>query len=84
MGHVSMIDASGANLIVEFIEKMHKNHTKVIISNIKTQPKRVLHHAFANAHIKLADIATASNYESAVKMAKRYVSRLKKAPQTAA
>ena len=84
MGHVSMIDASGANLIVEFIEKMHKNHTKVIISNIKTQPKRVLHHAFANAHIKLADIATASNYESAVKMAKRYVSRLKKSPQIAA
>lgn len=78
MGHVSMIDASGANLIVEFIQKMHKNHTKVIISNIKTQPKRILHQAFANEHIKLADISTASNYEKAVKMAKRYVSRLKK------
>ena len=78
MGHVSMIDASGANLIVEFIRKMHKNHTKVIISNIKKQPKRILHQAFANEHIKLADISTASNYENAVKMAKRYVSRLKK------
>ena len=78
MGHVSMIDASGANLIVEFIQKMHKNHTKVIISNIKKQPKRILHQAFANEHIKLADISTASNYENAVKMAKRYVSRLKK------
>ena len=78
MGHVSMIDASGANLIVEFIEKMHKNHTKVIISNIKTQPKRILHQAFANAHIQLSDIATASNYDKAVAMAKRYVNRLKK------
>ena len=78
MGHVSMIDASGANLIVEFIEKMHKNHTKVIISNIKTQPKRILHQAFANAHIQLSDISTASNYDKAVAMAKRYVSRLKK------
>lgn len=78
MGHVSMIDASGANLIVEFIKKMHKNHTKVIISNIKTQPKRILHQAFANAHIQLSDIATASNYDKAVAMAKRYVNRLKK------
>ena len=78
MGHVSMIDASGANLIVEFIEKMHKNHTKVIISNIKTQPKRILHQAFANAHIQLSDIATASNYDKAVAMAKRYVNRMKK------
>ena len=78
MGHVSMIDASGANLIVEFIEKMHKNHTKIIISNIKTQPKRILHQAFANAHIQLSDIATTSNYDKAVAMAKRYVNRLKK------
>ena len=79
MGHVSMIDASGANLIVEFIEKMHKSHTKVIISNIKTQPKRILHQAFENAHVKLSDISTASNYDNAVKIAKRYVSRLPKA-----
>lgn len=75
MGHVSMIDASGANLIVEFIGKMHKTQTKVIISNIKTQPKRVLHQAFANAHVRLSDISTASNYDNAVKMAKRYVNR---------
>ncbi|MDO4183756.1 MAG: SulP family inorganic anion transporter [Rhodospirillales bacterium] len=79
MGHVSMIDASGANLIVEFIEKMHKSHTKVIISNIKAQPKRILHQAFENAHVKLSDISTASNYDNAVKIAKRYVSRLPKA-----
>lgn len=78
MGHVSMIDASGANLIVEFIQKMHQTQTKVIISNIKTQPKRVLHQAFANAHIRLSDISTASNYDNAVKMAKRYVSRKNK------
>lgn len=78
MGHVSMIDASGANLIVEFIRQMHKCRTKVIISNIKIQPKRILHQAFANEHIKLSDISTASNYENAVKMAKRYVSRMKK------
>ncbi len=79
MGHVSMIDASGANLIVEFIQKMHQTQTKVIISNIKTQPKRVLHQAFANAHVRLSDISTASNYDNAVKMAKRYVSRKNKA-----
>jgi SulP family sulfate permease len=78
MGHVSMIDASGANLIVEFIQKMHKTHTKVIISNIKTQPKRILHKAFETNHIKLSDISTASNYDNAVKMAKRYVNRLTK------
>lgn len=78
MGHVSMIDASGANLIIEFIKKMHDSHTKVIISNIKTQPKRILHKAFENEKIRLSDISTASDYEKAVKMAKRYVSRLKK------
>ncbi|MBQ8677791.1 MAG: STAS domain-containing protein [Alphaproteobacteria bacterium] len=75
MGHVSMIDASGANLIVEFIEKMRKNHTRVIISNIKVQPKRILHQAFANAGIRLRDVSSASNYENALKMAKRFVSR---------
>ena len=78
MGHVSMIDASGANLIVEFIQKMHKSHTKVIISNIKTQPKRVLHQAFAVAHVRLSDVSVASNYDKAVQMAKRYVARLNK------
>ncbi len=79
MGHVSMIDASGANLIVEFIQKMHKSHTKVVISNIKKQPKRILHQAFESAKIKLSDISTASDYDHAVKIAKRYVSRLKPA-----
>ena len=73
-----MIDASGGNLSVEFIQKMHQTQTKVIISNIKTQPKRVLHQAFASAHIRLSDISTASNYDNAVKMAKRYVSRKNK------
>lgn len=76
MGHVSMIDASGANLIVEFIEKMRKNKTKIIISNIKVQPKRILKQAFANNGVRLKDVSSASNYEMAIKMAERFVSRM--------
>lgn len=76
MGQVPMVDASGANLIAEFIKKLDKNNTKVILCNIKKQPRRILHNTFLREHLDWHRISTASNYQNAVKMAKRYLHQL--------
>lgn len=46
MGYVPVVDATGANIIVEFVKKLRKTNTKIIFSNVKKQPRRVLHQAF--------------------------------------
>ena len=76
MGQVPLVDASGANLIVEFIHKLEKNNTKVILCNIKKQPRRILHNTFLREKLDWHTISTASNYQNAVKMAKRYLHKL--------
>ncbi len=78
MGQVPLVDASGANLIVEFIKKLEMNHTKIILCNIKKQPRRVLHNTFLREHLDWHTISTASNYQNAVKMAKRCLRQMKK------
>ncbi|MBQ9090571.1 MAG: STAS domain-containing protein [Alphaproteobacteria bacterium] len=77
MGQVPLVDASGANLIVEFIKKLEKAHTKIILCNIKKQPRRVLHNTFLREHLDWHTISTASNYQNAVKMAKRCLRQIK-------
>ncbi len=78
MGQVPMVDASGANLLVEFIKKLEQNDTKVILCNIKKQPRRILHNTFLREHLDWHRISTASNYQNAVKMAKRCLHQLAK------
>ncbi len=73
MGQVTMVDASGANLIVELIRKFQKNGGRVILSNMKRQPRRVLHDTFRDEEISLDNISAASNFANAVKMARRFV-----------
>ena len=76
MGQVPLVDASGANLIVEFIHKLEKNDTKVILCNVKKQPRRILHNTFLRDKLNWKTISIASNYQNAVKMAKRYLHKL--------
>lgn len=76
MGQVPLVDASGANLIVEFIHKLEKNDTKVILCNVKKQPRRILHNTFLREKLNWKTISIASNYQNAVKMAKRYLHKL--------
>lgn len=45
MGSVPVVDASGANILVEFIRKLKQYDTKIIFSHLKAQPRRVLHDA---------------------------------------
>ncbi len=73
MGYVPVVDASGANIIVEFIKKLKKYNTKVILSNVKKQPRRVLHDAFLKEGLDRRMIATASTFENALKMTRRYL-----------
>ena len=84
MGYVPVVDASGANIIVEFIKKLRKYDTKIILSNVKKQPRRVLHDAFTKEGIDNHVISTASTFENALKMTRRYLQTMEKAaPQVA-
>ena len=76
LGYVPGVDATGANIIVEFIKKMQKHQTKIILSNVKKQPRRVLHDAFLKDGIDSHVISTASNFENALKMTRRYLKKL--------
>ena len=77
MGQVPLIDASGANLIVEFIKKLKKQNTKVIICNIKKQPRRILHHVLLQEHVNWKTLSVASDFQNAVKIARRCIRQMK-------
>lgn len=76
MGYVPVVDATGANIIVEFVRKYRKAGTKIIFSNVKKQPRRVLHQIFAEEGIGYHTISAASTFENALKIARRYLKEL--------
>ncbi len=78
MGYVPVVDATGANIIVEFVKKIQKYDTKIIFSNVKKQPRRVLHEAFLQENITWHNISIASNFENALKMTRRYLRDMRK------
>lgn len=83
MGYVPMVDISGANALVGFIQRVMKKHdTKIILSNVKKQPRRMLHEAFLQNNLTWHNIAIATNFENALKITRRYL-RMKR-HQTAA
>lgn len=84
MGYVPVVDATGANLIVEFVKKLQQYDTKIIFSNVKKQPRRVLHEAFLREGITNHNISTASNFENALKMTKRYLREFREKEEAAA
>lgn len=74
MGYVPMVDISGANALVGFIQRVKKKHdTKIILSNVKKQPRRMLHEAFLQNNLTWHNIAIASNFENALKITRRYL-----------
>lgn len=78
MGYVPMVDISGANALVGFIQRVMKKHdTKIILSNVKKQPRRMLHEAFLQNNLTWHNISIASNFENALKITRRYL-RMKK------
>ena len=82
LGYVPVVDATGANVIVEFIKKVKKDNTKIILSNIKKQPRRVLHSTFLREGIDYHTISIASNFENALKMTRRYLKAQEKTGQS--
>lgn len=75
MGYVPMVDISGANALVSFISRVKKrNDTKIILSNVKKQPRRMLHEAFLQNNLDWHNIAIASTFENALKITRRYLS----------
>ena len=73
MGYVPVVDATGANIIIEFIKKVKKYDTKIILSNVKKQPRRVLHNAFLKEGIDFHTISIASSFQNALKITRRYL-----------
>lgn len=73
MGYVPVVDATGANIIIEFVKKLQKYDTKIIFSNVKKQPRRVLHEAFLREGITNHNISIASTFENALKMTRRFL-----------
>ncbi len=74
MGYVPMVDISGANALVGFIERIMKKHdTKIILSNVKKQPRRMLHETFLQNNLTWHNISIASNFENALKITRRYL-----------
>jgi len=74
MGYVPVIDATGANIILEFVRKFSKFETKIIFSNVKKQPRRVLREVLKQDG-KYLNVSTASTFENALKMARRYLNK---------
>lgn len=74
MGYVPLVDVSGANALVDFIKRVRKQHeAKIILSNVKKQPRRVLHEAFLQNDLNWHDISIATNYENALKITRRHL-----------
>lgn len=73
MGYVPVVDATGANIIVEFAKKLLKSKTKIIFSNVKRQPHRVLLASFAAEKIDMNAFLIAPHFEEALQMADDYL-----------
>lgn len=78
MGYVPLVDISGANALVDFIKRVKAKHeAKIILSNVKKQPRRMLHEAFLQNSLDWHDVSTATSFENALKITRRYL-RMKK------
>lgn len=74
MGYVPMVDISGANALVGFIQRVKRKYdTKIILSNVKKQPRRMLHDAFLQNNLTWHNVAIASSFENALKITRRYL-----------
>ena len=82
MGNVPMVDISGLNVVISFIKKAKKHDTKLILSNLKPQPHRIISEAMRKEKMT-KDVSYASNFSVAVKMANRMLTQIAKeeAPQ---
>lgn len=78
MGYVPVVDATGANIIVEFVKKLLRSDTKIIFSNVKKQPRRVLFDTFETEKIDVNKFMIAPHFEDALKMAADYLKKKEK------
>lgn len=77
MSRVSIVDASGANALIEFLKRMREYDTKIIFSHIRKQPQRVLLPILKQEGL-YKDVSQASTFENAINIAKKYVRSLEK------
>ncbi|MFV0626644.1 MAG: SulP family inorganic anion transporter [Alphaproteobacteria bacterium] len=80
MSRVSIVDASGANALVEFLKRMREYNTKIIISHIRKQPQRVLTPILKEEGL-YKEISQAATFENAINIAKKHIRELEKNKQ---
>ncbi|MDR1694280.1 MAG: STAS domain-containing protein [Lactobacillaceae bacterium] len=78
MSRVTVIDASGANALVEFFKRLKNEYnTKIILSHIRQQPQRVLFPILKEEKL-FKDISNASSFENAIALAKKHIREIEK------
>lgn len=70
MGLVPMMDATAVNILVDFIKKCRLRETKIIISNAKDQPRKVLKWEIVKNRLNTT-VAWAARFRQALALAKR-------------
>lgn len=79
MGNVPLVDVSGINVLLDFIKKMSKNGTKIILSNIQPQPKQLINEVLEKKKLK-GNVSYSANYDAAVKSANKMLEKMAMEP----
>jgi SulP family sulfate permease len=78
MSRVNVVDASGANTLVEFFKRLKTEYnTKIILSHVRKQPQKVLFPILKEEKL-YKDISIASTFENAIILAKKYIKEIEK------
>lgn len=78
MSRVTVIDASGANSLVEFFKRLKKEYnTKIILSHVRQQPQKILYPILKQEKL-YKDISHAATFENAIALAKKHIREIEK------
>lgn len=72
MGSVPMMDATAVNILVDFIKQCRERKTKIIVSNAKDQPRKVLKMEIIKRRLNTT-VAWAARFRQALSLSERLV-----------
>lgn len=72
MGGVPMMDATAVNILTDFIKKSRQNNARVIISNYRPQPRKVLKTEIVKNRLNKT-VWWSPNFDQALTLAKEFV-----------
>ncbi|HAW34395.1 MAG TPA: sodium-independent anion transporter [Alphaproteobacteria bacterium] len=72
MGSVPMMDATAVNILVDFIKQCRERKTKIIVSNAKDQPRKVLKMEIIKRRLNTT-VAWAARFRQALSLSERLI-----------